>query len=287
MKLPQFILAFIATICLIFAGNALAQTDININNTNLIRFGGSVTVPENQVVENAHAFGGSVTILPNARVLDTAIAFGGDIVLKAGARVDGDAYSFGGKIIQEPGSIVSGEKATFNDRHGMMYGRHGGQGFFVWYFFNAMFRISAAVVATILGLMIIQTSPQFLPKLAAKLHQSSGLAALWGMGAIVSIVFVSVFLAITLIGIPLIPLVGLTAIVASFVGSLGVALFVGQRINGNNNRSISQQFLVGLAILTALALIPFLGGVVVFLINLFGLGLILLWQFDRENPQIA
>ena len=99
--------------------------------------------------------------------------------------------------------------------------------------------------------------------------------------------FVSVFLAITLIGIPLIPLVSLTAIVASFVGSLGVALFVGQRINNNNNRSISQQFLLGLVVLTAFALIPFLGRAVVFLINLFGLGLILLWQFDRENPQTA
>ncbi len=113
--------------CLIFAGNALAQTDININNTNLIRFGGSVSVPENQTVENASAFGGSVTVLPNARVLDTAIAFGGDIVLKVGARVDGDAYSFGGKIIQEPGAIIGGEKATFSDRHGMVYGSYGRQ----------------------------------------------------------------------------------------------------------------------------------------------------------------
>jgi hypothetical protein len=60
MKWQQLILAFIATICLIFAGNALAQTDININNTNLIRFGGSVTVAENQTVESARAFGGSV-----------------------------------------------------------------------------------------------------------------------------------------------------------------------------------------------------------------------------------
>jgi hypothetical protein len=293
------------------------------------------------ITYNAHAFGGNVTILPNARVLDTASlfqrgyanAFGGNIVLKAGARVDGDAYSFGGKIIQEPGSIVGGEKATFNDRHGMMYGRHGGQGFFqygsvsapsprrrlwlrlpspklgrgvggegkindfaltepywgffAWYFFNAMFRISAAVVAAILGLVIIQTSPQFLPKLAVKLEQLPGLAALWGMGAIMSIVFISVFLAITLIGIPLIPLVSLTAIVASFVGALGVALFVGKRFNGNENRSISQQFLVGLAILTALALIPFLGGVVVFLINLFGLGILLLCQFNREKPQLV
>jgi hypothetical protein len=287
MKWQQLILTFIFTIFLIFAGNALAQTDININNTNLIRFGGSVSVPENQTVENASAFGGSVTVLPNARVLDTTIAFGGDIILKPGARVDGDAYSFGGKIIQEPGAIIGGEKATFSDRHGMMYGSYGRQSFFAQYFFSAMFRICAAVVAAILGLIILQTSPQFLPDLATKLRQDPGLTALWGIGAIFAILFGTVFLAITLIGIPLIPLLSLSAVVTSLFGSLGVALFVGQRVVRNAKQLTSQQFLIGLAILTVLALIPFLGGLVVFLINLFGLGVILLWKFGRAQPQMA
>ncbi|MEZ2246852.1 hypothetical protein [Microcoleus sp.] len=288
MKWQQLILAFIATICLIFAGNALAQSDININNTNLIRFGGSVTVAEKQVVENAVAFGGSVTVSPNAKVVDTAIAFGGDVILKKGARVEGDAYSFGGKIVQEPGAIVSGERATFSDRHGMMYGSNRGRSsFFAHYFFSTIFRISSAVVAAILGLIILHSSPQFLPNLAAQLRQRPGLTALWGIGAIVSFVFVTVFLAITLIGIPLIPLLSVTAVVTALVGSLGVALFVGQRVVGKGDRSLQQQFLVGLAIVTVLTLIPFFGGLVVFLVNLFGLGVILLWQFGREKPQIA
>ena len=288
MKWQQLILAFIATICLIFAGNALAQTDININNTNLIRFGGSVTVPENQVVENALAFGGSVTVSPNAKVVDTAIAFGGDVILQKGARVEGDAYSFGGKIVQEPGAIISGERATFSDRHGMMYGSDRGRSsFFAQYFFSTIFRTCSAVVAAILGLIILQTSPQFLPNLATKLGQHPGLTALWGIGAIVSFVFATVFLAITLIGIPLIPLLSLTAVITALVGSLGVALFVGQRLFRNGNWSLQQQFLVGLAILTVMTLIPFFGGLVVFLVNVFGLGIILLWQFGREKPQIA
>jgi hypothetical protein len=288
MKWQQLILAFIATICLIFAGNALAQTDININNTNLIRFGGNVTVPENQVVENALAFGGSVTVSPNAKVVDTAIAFGGDVILKQGSRVEADAYSFGGKIIQEPGAIIGGERATFSDRHGMMYGSNRGRSsFFAHYFFSTIFRISAAVVAAILGLIILHTSPQFLPSLATKLRQHPGLTALWGIGAIVSFVFACIFLAITLIGIPLIPLLSLTMVMTALVGSLGIALFVGQSLVRNDNWSLQQQFLVGLAILTVLALIPFFGGLVVFLVNLFGLGIILLWQFGREKPQIA
>jgi hypothetical protein len=288
MKWQQLILAFIATICLIFAGNALAQTDININNTNLIRFGGSVTVPENQVVENALAFGGSVTVSPNARVLDTAIAFGGDVILKKGARVEADAYSFGGKILQEEGAIVGGERATFSDRHGMMYGSNRGRSsFFAQYFFSTIFRISAAVVAAILGLIILHTSPQFLPNLAKKLRQHPSLTALWGIGGIFAILFATVFLAITLIGIPLIPLLSLTAVITSLVGSLGVALFVGQSLVSNRNWSLQQQFLVGLAILTVLTLIPFFGGLIVFAVNLFGLGVILLWKLGREKPQIA
>ena len=115
MKYKQLILIFTATLCVLFAGNALAQTNININNTNLIRFGGSVIVLENQAVENAISFGGSVTVSPNAKVMDTAIAFGGDILLQKGARVEGDVYSFGGKIVQEPGAIVGGTSETFNN----------------------------------------------------------------------------------------------------------------------------------------------------------------------------
>jgi hypothetical protein len=287
MKLPQFILAFIVTVCLLFAGNALAQTDININNTNLLRFGGSVTVPENQVVENAHAFGGSVTVSQNARVTDTAIAFGGDIILKTGARVDGDAYSFGGKIIQEPGAVITGEKATFSDRHGMMYGSYARPSFLANYFFSAVFRICAAIVAAILGMIILQNSPHFLPHLATQLQQAPGAVALWGIGAIIAVVFATVFLAITLIGIPLIPLLSLIVVITSLVGSLGVALSVGQSTIRNEKGSLQQQFLVGLAILTVLTLIPFLGGIVVFLINLFGLGVILLWQFGRNKSQMA
>jgi hypothetical protein len=285
--LPQFILAFIVTVCLLFAGNAWAQTDININNTNLLRFGGSVTVPENQVVENAHAFGGSVTVSQNARVTDTAIAFGGDIILKTGARVDGDAYSFGGKIIQEPGAVITGEKATFSDRHGMIYGSYARPSFLANYFFSAVFRICAAIVAAILGMIILQNSPHFLPHLATQLQQAPGAVALWGIGAIIAVVFVTVFLAITLIGIPLIPLLSLIVVITSLVGSLGVVLSVGQGTIRNKKGSLQQQFLVGLAILTVLTLIPFLGGIVVFLINLFGLGVILLWKFGRNKSQMA
>ncbi len=87
----QLVVMFFMTIAFIFAGKAIAQTDINVNNTKQLRVGGSVTVLANQVVENAQAIGGSVIIEPNARVTQTATAIGGNVVLKPGARIDGDA----------------------------------------------------------------------------------------------------------------------------------------------------------------------------------------------------
>jgi hypothetical protein len=170
----------------------------------------------------------------------------------------------------------------------MMHGSNQARSlFFVKYFLGVVFRIGSTVVAAILGLIILRTRPQFLPLLATKLRQQPGLTALWGLVAHVALVFVIVFLAITLIGIPLIPILILIAIVTSLVGSLGVALFVGQRLLIKSDRLLQQQFLVGMVILTVLTLIPFFGGLFVFLINLFGLGVILLWQVDRLKPQIA
>ncbi len=285
MKWQRLILVLIVTMSVVFAGHALAQTDININNANLIRFGGSVTVAEHQVVENALAFGGNVTVAPNAKVVDTAIAFGGNVILQPGAIVEGDAYSFGGNIVQEPGAVIQGERATFSDRHGMMHGTDGGhRSFWAVYFFSAFFKICAAVVAALLGLIVLQTSPRFLPHLATTLRQHTGLTVLWGLGALVTLIFAIVFLAITLIGIPLIPLLSLTAVLTGLVGSLGVALFVGQSLLRQGEPRLPQQFLVGLAILTGLSLLPFFGGFVVFLINLLGLGVILLRQLGRNDP---
>jgi len=203
MNWKQWILVFFSTILLLVAGNALAQTDININNQNLIRFGGDVTVPEKQVVVNAHAIGGSVIVQPNARVTKTAIAIGGNVTLKKGSRVDGDAYSIGGKVTQEEGATIGGSQGRFDDR-GMM-GMHRDR-WMPMYFFRAATRILTAIVAAFVCTLLLRTVPSFLPNLASTLRRYPGRSALWGFGAIVTLIALNIFLAISLIGIPLIPL---------------------------------------------------------------------------------
>ena len=113
IKINSLILALIAALSVILISTtALAQTDVNINNSNIIQFGGDVIVPPGQVVENAHAIGGDVTIQERARVTQTAIAIDGDVILEEGARVDGDAYAVGGEIITSPGATIGGASGT-------------------------------------------------------------------------------------------------------------------------------------------------------------------------------
>lgn len=283
MNWKQWILVFISTIVLLFVGQALAQTDINVNNTNLIRFGGDVTVQEKQVVENAHAIGGSVIVQPNGRVTQTAIAIGGNVTLKKGARVDGDAYAIGGKVVQEEGATIGGAKGTLGD-DGSMGMHRDRNSFWVRYAAQSAFRIMSAIIAAIVGVILLRAAPAFMPNLAATIRQYPSQSTLWGIGAIVAVIALNIFLAITLIGIPLIPLVILIASLASFVGSLGLSLLVGQIVVKSGQPTQVQQFLIGLLIVTVLALIPGLGGLVLFVVSVFGLGALLAWKIGKIQP---
>ncbi|MEH1793024.1 hypothetical protein [Nostoc sp.] len=297
MNWKQLTIVFICTIVFLFAGNAIAQTDLNINNTNLIRLGVNVTVVEKQVLENAIAIGGSAIVQPNGLVTQTAIAIGGNIILKQGARVDGDAYAISGKVVLAEGAIIGGSNSTFNGQYnerGMtgMY-RHRDR-FLPMYFFYAGFRIFSAIVGAILGIILLQTAPPFLPNLAATVRQYPGKSALWGIGAMFTLFALNIFLAITLIGIPLIPLLMLMVSLTSLVGALGISLFIGQQVVKSDflterlhqRQSSLQQFLIGLLIVTVLALIPFVGGIVVFVVSLLGLGSLLSWQFGKTQPPV-
>lgn len=264
---------------------ALAQTDVNINNSNIIRFGGDVIVPPNQVVENAHAIGGDVMIQEGARVTQTAIAIDGDVILEKGARVDGDAYAVGGEIITEPGATIGGASATVleNGRWGM-YGRtRGTSSFAVRYLLHTTFHLLNALIGTIIGVLILVWRPNFLLNLAATVNQYPLQSGLWGLGGLFAVILLVILLAVSLIGIPLLPLVGLVVAVTAILGTLGVTLWVGQRASTSAQRSPMQQFFIGVLILTVIGLIPVLGGLVLSVVNIFGFGALLLWLFNKRR----
>ncbi len=268
---------------ILFSTMAIAQTDIDINNDNIIRVGGDVTVAANKVVENAQAIGGDVTIEEGARVRQTAIAIDGDVILQKNARVDGDAYAVGGKVITEQGAIIAGSSGTLSGWG--VYGakRRGINSFLVRYFFGSAFHIFKIIVGAIVGILIIKWRPNFLPNLANTLNQYPLQSGLWGLGGLISIIVVIILLTVTLIGIPLLPLVGLMTYVAVILGTLGVALWLGEKSMKEREKSPTQQFIAGMLILALIGLIPLLGGLMMSVVNIFGFGALLFWLLNNHS----
>lgn len=294
-KRKQFLLAILALLSALFLSalqvillstHAFAQTDINIDNQNIIRLGEAVTISSNQVAENAIAIGGTVTVEPGGRVTQTAIAVGGDVVLEEGSRVDGDAYAVGGQVIREEGATVEGSVGTLENMP-WRYGRRGPKGGFnaPIYFLSAIFRFFTALLSAIIGVLLLQWRPDFLPTLSAIARQYPGRSALWGVGGILVLIALNILLIITLLGIPLVPLVNLLASILMWIGALGIVLLVGQQIWTSPRRTIVQQFLMGVLIVGLISLVPIVGGLVLAIINILGLGALLAWQIGKVHPQ--
>jgi hypothetical protein len=77
---------------------------------------GNVTVEEDQEVDDAVAYGGSLLI--KGRVRNDAVAFGGNVQLGPHAVVGGDAVAFGGNVERESGARVHGQTLSFGGKSG-------------------------------------------------------------------------------------------------------------------------------------------------------------------------
>ena len=266
-----------------FSTMALAQADVDINNDNIIRLGGDVRILKDTVVDNAHAIGGDVTIEEGARVRQTAIAIDGDVILQKNARVDGDAYAVAGEVIAEEGATISGSSSTLSGWG--VYGtkRRGINSFLVRYFFGSAFHIFKIIIGAIIGVLIIKWRPNFLHSIAVDINRYPLQSGLWGLCGLLDIIVSIILLTITLIGIPLLPLVGLMTYVAVIIGTLGVALWLGEKSMKDRDKSHIQQFLMGMLILGLIGFIPLLGGLMMSVVNIFGFGALLFLLLDNNR----
>jgi hypothetical protein len=141
------------------------------------------------------------------------------------------------------------------------------------------------LISTIIGVLIILWRPNFLLNLAATVSHYPIQSGLWGLGGLFAVIVVIIVLAISLIGIPLLPLVALAVMITVLVGTLGVALWLGQRILTTRERSPMQQFLIGMLILGLIGLIPVLGNLVLLVVNILGFGVLLAWWLGNVRSQ--
>jgi hypothetical protein len=212
---------------------------------------GNLIVADGDVAIRGHVTGKVVTLA-------------GQAVLGRRAQVDGDVVYADNKPVVASGAQVGGEVKKFkpDDISGGAVGGALGLTFAVW--------LAVTISVLILGLILLALFPTPADAVARAAKARTGRAALVGLLTFFVIPIAGFIALITVVGIPLGAGLLLAVLPLYALAYTAGAFAIGRRVREKGGRIVT--FLIGLAILRVLALVPFLGGLVWFLATILGLG---------------
>jgi hypothetical protein len=277
------------------AAEAAVQQPGRYTNTTreVVRIGGSVTIPDNQKVNgDVVAVGGSADI--SGYVTGNVVAVGGSVHARSGSWIDGDAVAVGGGIDKAEDAHIGGQTVTAVPGIGwnldwakLLPGRFQGPGSF----------FTGLLVWAFISLLAVLLFGNRLEVMADALPLHPGRAAGYGLlgfaltpaalaTALVAEIFVIVVLAITIVGILAIPavLLAMVAMVLApgallLIGMVGVFLSLGRALAaqlGRPDTSAAWAVLIGVLVVSIAGLIPWIGALVWLTVVIFGFGLALM-----------
>jgi len=248
----------------------------------IVRFGGSITVDEDETVTgDAVAIGGSATV--NGQVQGEVVVIGGSLTLGPRAEVQGDVTVVGGSMRRDPGAVIHGKVSEIGVGDAIRRGNNQGMDPGRWWrdysfnpfrgFVGTFIRVALVMLLAAIVLLVAHTPVQEIADRAAAEPFKS-----WAVGFLAEILFVPVLvltvvvLAVSIIGIPLlllIPVAIVAAMIVCLIGFTGVAYHIGrlveQRFEQVRNRPYLATILGIVVIVSPLLLARMLG--------LIGLGL--------------
>jgi len=283
MKKIVILLAIVSAFIFVFSTTAWAQIDGEARN--IVRFGEDIEIEEGEVVSgDLVVFGGDAIVA--GTVEGNVTVLGGDVELKSTAEIDGELTVLGGRIEREPGAQV---------KEGVTSGRRfiPRRGFWIdpttWFGFSLLFNFLTLLGTLALGAIVVALLPDHSEKIALFIAREPWQAVGVGFLALLLVVPAIVLLAITIIGIPLIPLFIIFVVVAYICGYIAASLLIGKRIFEVSKASASTpvaEAVVGILVVGLLRFIPFIGGLAGLVVGLLGFGAVLLTKFGTGKPWI-
>jgi hypothetical protein len=205
----------------------------------------------------------------------------GDVILDSGAQVLGDlsygSGEFSGNRDAVQGMVAAGWRSDDMDHEADGFGIPGLIG---WVFVTAAFAACSVLVAVL--------APGPLSAAARRAEESPGWSLLFGVASVPAVVVLSVVLAVSIVGIPVLLLIAPAYLAFVFFGALVAAYFIGRRVvlaTGRYHAGNALAAVVGALIIAAAYLIPVLGGLLLYGLALFGTGASILALFSRRRPR--
>ncbi len=213
------------------------------------------------------AFDAPVTI--SGRVNGDVVVFNGRVELRSGARVTGDVVAQNAPVVA-PGATIGG--TTRRVETNPNWDRFGWVGRFAFWLAVS---VSTLVVGLVLLWLVGSGAGRILDATRGRIGASIG----WGLLLFFGLPILAILALVTVVGIPL--GIGLLAALG-LIYALGysAAAWVLGRLILRQPAAWVLAFLVGWAILRAVALVPVLGGLVWFVAVVFGLGalVVAIWR---------
>lgn len=253
--------------------------------------------------------GGNAKIEEGGRVVGNATVFGGSLKVQKGARIDGKVGVVGGAVKREEGAIIGGtivddehkgnvkvkldhgqvttesapsvesdehEPRTFAER-AHAFGR----------------KVTNMALLFVLGSVLLALLTKRMETLRIEIASRPMKSFAWGI--VTSIVggigaaILLLILCITIIGIPFAVALVLAMVLAFYGAMAAVLTTFGQAVLGSRTQNVYAHLLLGCAAFLVLSSIPWVGGVVTFVVVMIALGVLTTTKvgglLDRAKPR--
>jgi hypothetical protein len=259
----------------------------------LVGVGRDVLVAGHAMADVA-ALEGSVRV--TGRVDGDVVVLGGDVELEPGARVGGDVFALGGAVRAAAGSTLGGRAVSHPSFHSAWLTLIEGPSLGLSAFDPLVLGAKLALVTAwlVLTLALLAVAGREVSATADHVLADPGRNLLAGLTAVLTLLLLGLLLsAVTaaLVGLPLLALVVLFALVLKLWGMVAVFLAAGRALAGRRwgpwrrrRPTALDAAVLGLLVLGAVKLVPFLGAWVWTAATLLGVGATLDSKFGRGGP---
>ena len=253
-------------------------------------------VVEGEALSDVAALDGDVRV--RGTVSGDVIVLGGDAVVEGSGRVDGDVFALGGRVIAEPGARIGGRGVSHPTASGawmaLLEGPAVGTSPWDPLVLGAKLALVTAWLALTLALLAV--SGREVVATAQSVREEPFRNFFLGLTATLALLLAALlFAAFTagLVGVPLVVLVVLFALLLKLWGMVGVFTALGDWLAGRVRASSGRRraagtaltaAVVGLAVLGAVKLLPWVGALVWTIATLIGVGAALDTKFGRREP---
>ena len=271
----------IIKIVVVFLSITLAATSAFGAGNNIIKINSDVEITKDMSASDVVVIDGNATV--SGKVEKSIVVIGGSLKLNSASYIGGEVVVVGGSISKDPLARVEG-RITQIDMPSFFPLALSFKNFFKGGWLVLWATVSLMVLLGFLGLAVLVAAlvPDHISVIVKMLDKSFASMFLWGiLWAFVSAIAL-VFLAISIIGIILIPLAVMIIALAWIIGYVASAIFIGKAVFGYFKKPYPPfvDALAGIILLFLAGFLPLIGPVIIKPIFIFaGFGAVLTTRF--------